>query len=83
MGAAYGGAASPLLAAPSGQRDGGVRALFPVLDLLNHKSTARTTLYKRAHGGWEVVSRDAYSAGEQVWVTYGPRDNLKVMPRRC
>lgn len=71
------GVASPLLAAPP--RHGSVRALFPGLDMLNHRPTAKTTLYKRASGAWELVSRDAYRRGEQVYATYGPRDNLKLL----
>ena len=76
VGTSVDGADSPLLETPEG---GSVRALFPVLDMLNHQPTALTTLYKRSSGVWEIVSRDTYAAGEQVYVTYGARDNLKLL----
>lgn len=67
-------APSPLLRTGSGRR----RALLPAFDLLNHRAGASTHL-KREGGLWRVEADDAYAAGEQVFVTYGERDNLKML----
>ena len=41
------------------------RALFPVLDLFNHRSGARSKLARRGEV-WELTSRDKYAGGEQA-----------------
>ena len=45
------------------------RALFPVLDLFNHRSGARSKLARRGEV-WQLTSRDEYAEGEQVCPTY-------------
>lgn len=56
------------------------RALFPGLDLINHRSGARSQLvFRRSTREWAVESGDAYAPGDQVWLDYGERDNLKQL----
>ena len=70
---------NPLVRAGSGRR----RALLPGLDLLNHKPHAKTRLERAASDGggtcWRVISEDTYLAGQQCFLTYGDRDNLKFL----
>ena len=65
---------SELLRTGSGRR----RALLPAFDLLNHQAGATTTLVRDGKL-WTVTAHDAYEAGDQVFVTYGERDNLKFL----
>ena len=65
---------SALLATSDGRR----RALLPVLDLLNHRRNARTSL-ERVGGSWRLTSESLYAAGSQVYLSYGARDNLKLL----
>ena len=51
------------------------RALFPVLDLFNHRSGARSKLARRGEV-WELISRDEYAEGEQA----RPRTTYYLLP---
>jgi len=57
------------------------RALFPAIDLINHRSGAASVLvYRKSAREWAVQSNDTYSADEQIWLDYGGgRDNLKML----
>ena len=66
----------PLVAAGGQQRR---RALFPVLDLFNHRSGARSKLARRGEV-WGLTSRDEYTEGEQAFISYGGElDNLHLL----
>ena len=54
------------------------RALFPVLDLFNHRSGARSKLARRGEV-WELISRDEYAEGEQA----RPRTTYYLLPTTC
>ena len=66
--------ASPLLA-----RDtrGTRRALMPFYDLINHRCGTRTLLVRTKQGAWRLHAGCAYQRGEQLFVSYGERDNLR------
>ena len=53
-------------------------ALAPFLDLFNHSPTA--SMHSRVSGGcYELTTEDSFSAGEQVFINYGPHDNLRLL----
>ncbi|XP_043211666.1 SET domain-containing protein 4-like [Amphibalanus amphitrite] len=53
-------------------------ALAPFLDLFNHSPTANMS--SRVVGDhYELVTEDRFSAGEQVFINYGPHDNLRLL----
>ena len=54
------------------------RALFPVLDLFNHRSGAQSKLARRGEV-WELISRDEYAEGEQA----RPRTTYYLLPTTC
>ena len=55
----------------------GRHTLIPALDLLNHSPMAQTTV-ERGEGSWRLVSETSYQDGEQVFISYGRRDNLRL-----
>ena len=57
------------------------RAMLPLFDLVNHRPGARTRLVRVAEAReWRLYAEDAYSAGEQVFVSYGDsKDNLRLL----
>lgn len=56
-----------------------VCALAPYLDLLNHTHTAQVEAHlNQANGCYEIVTQVPYSQYEQVFINYGPHDNLKL-----
>lgn len=68
------GVGSSIIRAASGRQ----RGLLPAFDLLNHKSGASCTL-ERSQGNWHLASACEYKAGDQVFLSYGDRDNLKLL----
>ena len=68
---------SEWIRAGSGRR----RALLPAFDLLNHQAGAAASLVRSEGDGstWRLVAERAYGAGEQVFISYGARDNLKLL----
>lgn len=56
-----------------------VCALAPYLDLLNHTHTAQVEAHlNHASGCYEIVTQVPYSQYDQVFINYGPHDNLKL-----
>lgn len=54
-------------------------ALAPYLDLLNHTHTAQVKAHlNQANGCYEIVTQVPYSQYDQVFINYGPHDNLKL-----
>lgn len=60
----------------------GSRILLPAFDILNHKDGAQSALellQKRENEEvWRLTANEAYQAGDQVFISYGNRDNLKL-----
>lgn len=54
------------------------RALAPLIDMLNHDAGALSVVV-RDGGYWRVVSQKAYTAGEQVFISYGNQSNLDFL----
>jgi len=65
---------SPLL-----RRDaqGTRRALMPFYDLINHRCGSRTLLVRTEQGAWRLHAGCAYKRNDQLFVSYGERDNLR------
>ena len=56
--------------------DGGVRALVPIADLINHAPVADTTwAYEPARARFEVTAVRALAVGDEISTTYGSHDN--------
>lgn len=53
-------------------------ALAPFLDLFNHSAGARVSCHVAADGSYRLVTEDAFPAGEQVFISYGPHDNQRL-----
>jgi len=53
-------------------------ALLPLLDLLNHRSGARVRV-QRSKRLWRLVADDNYTAGDQVFNSYGNRGNVELL----
>ncbi|KAF0302495.1 SET domain-containing protein 4 [Amphibalanus amphitrite] len=63
--------------APSGLKDDNC-ALAPFLDLFNHRPGA--TVYSSVSDGcYRLMTEHGVAAGEQVFIDYGPRDNLQLV----
>lgn len=59
--------------------DEDVYALAPYLDLLNHTHTAEvTTGLNLVNQCYEILTEVSYKKHEQVFINYGPHDNLKL-----
>lgn len=54
-------------------------ALAPYLDLLNHTPNAQvTTGLNQKNNCYEIVTQVSYKPFEQVFINYGPHDNIKL-----
>ena len=62
---------------PSGLKDDNC-ALAPFLDLFNH-SPGATVYSSVSNGCYRLMTEHDVAAGEQVFIDYGPRDNLQLM----
>lgn len=59
--------------------DEDVYALAPFLDLLNHSSSAQvTTGMNESNDCYEIVTQVPFGPYEQVFINYGPHDNIKL-----
>ncbi|CAL4119849.1 unnamed protein product [Meganyctiphanes norvegica] len=59
--------------------DKDVYALAPYLDLLNHTHTAEVTAgLNPVNSCYEIITQVPYKRHEQVFINYGPHDNLKL-----
>ena len=69
---------SELLRVGGGRR----RALLPGLDLINHKPGTKATLERASTDSgsvWRVVAHEPYRKDEEVFLSYGERDNLRLL----
>ncbi|XP_069953870.1 SET domain-containing protein 4 [Cherax quadricarinatus] len=56
-----------------------VYALVPFLDLLNHSCNSQvTTNMNESNGCYEIVTQVPFAKYEQVFINYGPHDNIKL-----
>jgi hypothetical protein len=56
------------------------RALFPGIDLLNHKAGAKTQLELTNKNVWKVTTPEKHTKGDQVFLSYGDdKDNWKLL----
>ncbi|KAJ2910507.1 hypothetical protein GGI21_000800 [Coemansia aciculifera] len=54
--------------------------LAPMLDLLNHSSQASiSTLFDAERGEFLIKTKRAFRAGHEVFISYGPHDNLFLL----
>ena len=59
--------------------DDDVYALAPYLDLLNHSHTAQVDAYlNKSSGCYEIKTLIPFKSYEQVFINYGPHDNIKL-----
>lgn len=59
--------------------DDDIYALAPYLDLLNHTPSAQvTTGLNKKNNCYEIVTEVPYKPFEQVFINYGPHDNIKL-----
>ncbi|KAI8065075.1 hypothetical protein BDF21DRAFT_346630 [Thamnidium elegans] len=59
---------------------GGNIALAPMLDFLNHTSEAKIESgFNVRNQCFEIKTLTPYSKGEQVYINYGPHDNLAIL----
>ncbi|CAM9514377.1 unnamed protein product [Pylaiella littoralis] len=57
-------------------------ALTPVVDLINHKSGVESDVsYNYFYGYFAVTTQRGWDAGEQVFISYGPRSNDHLLQR--
>eukprot|EP00903_Cladosiphon_okamuranus_P005684 g5647.t1 len=57
-------------------------ALTPVVDLINHQSGVESDVsYNYFYGYFAVTTERAWEAGEQVFISYGPRSNDHLLQR--
>ncbi|CAM9449751.1 unnamed protein product, partial [Laminaria digitata] len=57
-------------------------ALTPVVDLINHKSGVDSDVsYNYFYGYFAVTTKNGWEAGEQVFISYGPRSNDHLLQR--
>eukprot|EP00752_Nemacystus_decipiens_P012799 g11334.t1 len=57
-------------------------ALTPVVDLINHQSGVESDVsYNYFYGYFAVTTQRAWEAGEQVFISYGPRSNDHLLQR--
>lgn len=55
-------------------------ALLPILDLLNHNSTANIIVkFEKDNKTLDIITNDYYKAGEQMFINYGPHGNRTLI----
>ncbi|KAJ2444997.1 hypothetical protein GGF42_006136 [Coemansia sp. RSA 2424] len=55
-------------------------ALAPILDLLNHSGQASiSTLFDVERGEFVIKTNQPFKAGQEVFISYGPHDNLFLL----
>ncbi|KAI9259089.1 hypothetical protein BY458DRAFT_517736 [Sporodiniella umbellata] len=55
-------------------------ALAPMLDFLNHTTEAKIESgFNRKNQSFEIKTKTCYKKGEQVYINYGPHDNLAML----
>ena len=57
--------------------DGRHGALVPVLDLINYSPVASQSV-ERSDGGWRLIAGESYRQGEQIFIDYEIRGNLRL-----
>ncbi|GAA5814053.1 hypothetical protein MFLAVUS_007543 [Mucor flavus] len=63
-----------------GTAKGGSIALAPMLDFLNHTSEAKIESgFNVRNQCFEIKTLTPYNKGEQVYINYGPHDNLAIL----
>lgn len=56
------------------------RVMLPAFDLLNHKFEAQAVLeYSSTQQSYVLKTNDAYTKGDQIFISYGERDNLNML----
>jgi hypothetical protein len=59
--------------------DGSVRALVPIVDMVDHGAPDAAWTYDRAHRRFEMYAVRALSPGDEIRHSYGPRGNATLL----